>query len=648
MRLVEIQCRCCRAGWTRSLARVFVKTRGQSIGSADLVSGGGKNAERFQCPLYVKKRILASRVSRGTDNGGLSVAPHSLPPQPQSTCTRSGGILRCLFICYRANAASFTPDTNVKYEMNQIVCATGNPDSAEEIANPFSRSIVRPRHIPTRYWSARTHLLLKMTLTIVIAAAHLAARGQSAASVESIMTLIRSQSYEQALRETESVLKKSPRDFRLWTLQGLIRSYQSDYAGSLKSYQTALKIAPNYQAALKGEAELVYAHNLVESVPILEKIIKLDHSDSIAHEMLAIAKAKQGDCATAIVHFANAGKSLEQHSASLSAYGYCLAREKSPEAALPILERLVTVVPDASYAKFDLALVYFECRNYDAALKVLDPLLSENPGDAETFSLASEVYEAKGDTPHAVPLLRQAIVLDPLNPDNFVRFAGLCLDHDSTKAGIEMLDVGIMRIPNNPRLHVARGILYAQLANFDKAEADFKAAEILDSDASLVTYAADTLKIQKGAGSLSIESVRKQITSNPQSPQLRFVLAQLLTNDGANNTANSITEAKASAEAAIALKPDFVVARDLLANIYLMSGQYDLAATQSRTVLKYNPDSKSATYHLLIALRHQSVEANRTEIQALTKRLQELQTKEMRYEKERKLYRIATSNTVPR
>lgn len=504
-----------------------------------------------------------------------------------------------------------------------------------------------PRRLATQVGRAGMQILVRMALATFLAISPTAVCAQPVPLVESITNLIRKQSYEEALKQTDSGLKRTPRDVRLWTLQGLIRSHLLDYAGALKAYQKALSIVPDYRAALKGEAELVYSHSTVEAIPVLKRIVKVDPTDSVAYEMLAIAEAKQGDCESAIDHFKSAGQSIDEHSDSLSAYGYCLAREQSPEASIPVLERLIAVLPNESYPKFNLALVNFKCRKYDEALKILEPLLSTKPGDAETFSLASEIYEAKGDTPHAVPLLRQAIILEPLNPDHYIRFAGLCLDHDSIKVGIEIVDMGIQRFPKNSRLYIARGILNAQLADLDKAEADFRSAEMFDAGTSLVRYAADTLEIQKGNGSLSLDSVREQIKSNPESPQLRFILAQLLMNEIANDQGQYVDEAKAAAKTAIDLKPDFLAARDLLANIYLMTGKYDLAAAQCREVLKYNPISKNATFHLLIALRREGIENHREEIQTLTRRLQDLQTEEMRYEKERKLYRIATVNPSP-
>ena len=43
-----------------------------------------------------------------------------------------------------------------------------------------------------------------------------------------------------------------------------------------------------------------------------------------------------------------------------------------------------------------------------------------------------------------------------------------------------MIDAGLKLQPAAAQLYVARGVLYVQLAEYDKAEADFERAEQLD------------------------------------------------------------------------------------------------------------------------------------------------------------------------
>ena len=111
------------------------------------------------------------------------------------------------------------------------------------------------------------------------------------------------------------------------------------------------------------------------------------------------------------------------------------------------------------------------------AIETLAPLLQASDPNSRTLQLAASAYEASGDTPQAVRLLRQAIVSDPRNIDLYLDFANISMDHQSFQVGISMISSGLTLQPNAPQLYVARGVLYVQLAQYDQAEADFDKAD---------------------------------------------------------------------------------------------------------------------------------------------------------------------------
>jgi tetratricopeptide (TPR) repeat protein len=253
-----------------------------------------------------------------------------------------------------------------------------------------------------------------------------------------------------------------------------------------------------------------------------------------------------------------------------------------------------------------------------------------------------------GETPQAVTLLRQAIVLKPENPGYYTAFAALCLNHSSFQVGIDMINVGIERISTDPSLYISRGLLYAQLSQYDKAEADFNTAERLDSSQSLSSYALDLAEMQRNHGADTLPKVRAQLQIHPDSPWLHYTLARLLSNE--SSTANSKTseeEAIQSAELAVRLKPDFLEARDLLTVLYTRSGQYEPAIEQCRLVLQTDPSDEGAIYHLIIALRHSSQGEHNDEIQQLVKRLSALQQASLQRETERNRYKLVEPGNTP-
>lgn len=488
---------------------------------------------------------------------------------------------------------------------------------------------------------------IRRAVLFVLGAALVAQGQQTKVSISSIQSLIRSQEYDQALQLTKSALRETPNDFRLWTLEGIVLSIEGSNSDALKAFDKALSLSPNYTAALKGEVQLLYQTRDKRAIPLLGKILKTDPKDETAHEMLAMLEKMQGNCQIAIGHFLLSAEVSGTHPDSLEAYGYCLLQTKQPQKAIPVFEQLAALLPQRTYPKYDLAVLLVETKQDDAALKVLEPLLAADPSDPDILSLASEAYEATGDTSKAVSLLRQAIVLSPANANYYNAFGVLCLDHESFQVGIDMIDAGLQRISDDPSLYISRGLLYAQLAEYDQAEADFKTAERLDSAQSLSSYAMDLAELEKNHPDKALLEVRSQLRAHPDSPMHHYLLAKLLEKGGSDDTRGASREAINSALAAVRLKPDFVEARDLLASLYLGSGQYRLAIEQCQLALQYAPTDQSALYHLIMALRHSGESGQREKIQALVKRLSESQQASRQQDTDKKRFKLVEQQPEP-
>jgi|CZKL01.1.fsa_nt_gi tetratricopeptide (TPR) repeat protein len=462
----------------------------------------------------------------------------------------------------------------------------------------------------------------------------------SAPSIQSIQSLIRSQHYDQAQQAIQSALRHAPNDARLFTLQGIVFSIEKYHDDALAAFDHALRLSPNEPAALRGKVQLLYSADDTHAIPLLKRIVRSDPHDLTAHEMLAVLEVKQGDCAPAIDNFRLSGEVIHTHPGSLEDYASCLFANSEYEKAIPILQQLAALLPDRIYPRYDLAVVLVRTKQYQAALKLIEPLLESNPSDPDLNSLASDAYEQTGNTTKAVALARQAIVLDPENVSNYTAFAQLCLTHESYDVGIAMINAGLARIPNAPALLLARGLLYAQVAEISKAEADFAKAEQLDSGQSLSAYATDLAELELNHEDIALEKIRAQLKKHPDSALLHYILAEILDMRGDSGDHQASSEALQSALDAVRLKPDMVEAHDLLSSIYARSGHNDKAIEECRLALHDQPNDQVAMYHLLIALRHAGGTDHSGEIESLVARLSELKKSSRSEESQHKRFKI--------
>jgi Flp pilus assembly protein TadD len=440
--------------------------------------------------------------------------------------------------------------------------------------------------------------------------------------VASIQSAIRNQHYDEALLIADSALKTDSRDFRVWTLEGIALSLKGETSAALGAFQNAIALSPNYPPALQGEAQLLYQTGDMRAIGVLQKISKANPGDQTAHEMLAVVQAKHENCGAALAQFQLVEKAVESHPESLEWYGYCLMRGKQFVEAATMFERLVKLLPEKPYPQYDLALMQTLANRNEDAIQTLQPLLVAQTTDPDVLSLASQAYEAVGDTPNAVSNLRRAIVLQPDNADFYVQFAGLCLSHDSFEVGVDMTNAGLRRIPNNASLYIARGLLYGQLAEYDKADRDFETAEQLNPAEITGSYALALTEIQAGHAQDALTDIRKKLIDHPNDASLHYVLAKILVEQGAKVESTPFRQAIDSALLAVRLKPDFTAARDLLASMYLKSGQNTLAIEQCRRALQTDPANQTALYHLIMAFHNSGQKAD---INSLEQRLLLLQ-----------------------
>ncbi len=468
----------------------------------------------------------------------------------------------------------------------------------------------------------------------------LAVRAQTGQSrIAPITSALRARDFEEAVQLTRDALSQSPMDPQLWTLQGIGLSAEKHNKEALEAFQHALKISPDYLPALEGAAQIEYETGDKEAIPLLRRIIRLRPGELTCHAMLGALAYKQGDCGQAVQEFDQSGPLLESQPAALQQYGACLVALKQTDKAVPIFEKLVASHPDDVHARRGLAAVQLAAERPQDALATLQPLLEVADPEVSTMQLAASAYEANRDTPHAVKILRDAIVKDPRNVRLYVDFTNIAFTHESFQAGVEMINAGLSLQPNAARLYLARGVLYVQLADFEKAEADFEKAEQLDPQQSVSAAALGMAAEEKYQDDpeKALAIVRSKLGRKPDDPFLLYLQAAIIAQKAPAPGSPEFLKAMQSAKKAVGLQPTLVAAHDVLAKLYLQSGQTASAIQECREALRDDPKDQTALYHLILALRKTD---NKTEIPDLLKRLAKARQDATKEEAEHSRYKL--------
>ncbi len=442
--------------------------------------------------------------------------------------------------------------------------------------------------------------------------------------------------YDKALVMLRVALQQASADPQLWTMQGVAYNGKGDGKEALSSFRHAVKLSPDNVPALQGAAQIEYDQGDAAGIPILEHLLLLHPDDLTSHGMLAVLDYQQGRCGAAVAHFEKAVSLFESRVPALHAYGTCLVKLKQLDAAADVFKKSLALKPEDPRERQVLASVQLMSHQPELAVATLSPLLSNKP-DASSLELASAAYEEAHDTDKAVEALRQAILLEPQNVNLYVNFAAVSATHQSFQIGINVVNDGINLQPKAAPLYFARGVLYVQLAEYDRAQADFDKAYELDPNQSLSIAAQGLAAAQQNDLASALAGVEEKLARRPGDPILLYLRADILAQQGLELGSTEFRTAMRSATQAVKLRPTLGPARSVLAKLFLQNGQFAEAAEQCRKALELDPKDQTAVYHLIQALRKTD---QRGEVPELLKRLATLRQKATNEEREQYRYKL--------
>ena len=509
---------------------------------------------------------------------------------------------------------------------------------------PQATGVKRSERIGTVHCMAGMHLLRRTRVFLIASLLGWNAWSQPPDRLDAISAALNDRSFANALQLLRPALAASPNDPQLWAMQGTAYAGMGNNKEALASFQRSLKIAPDYLPALKGSAQIEFETGRAAGIPLLEKILRAKPNDLTAHGMLAVLEYQQGDCVAALPHFEKAASLFESRPAALHAYAACLVKEKRFEKAAEVFHKSLAPNPEDPQGLRILASIQLMAQHPQDAINTLEPLLIANP-DASTLELASQAYEQSHDTERAVATLRQAILLEPTNVNLYVDFAAISAKHQSFQVGINVVDDGINLQPKAAPLYFARGMLYVQLSEYEKAQSDFDTAYKFDPMQSLTAAAQSLTAVQQNDLGRALTGVQEKLAGRPNDPILLYMQADVLAQQDPQPGTAEFQTAMNSAKKAVAMNPALGPAHTVLAKLYMVEGQYPEAAAECRRALQADPTDQTAVYHLIRALRKTD---QRGEIPDLLKQYALLRQQAANKKREENRFKLVEGDSQPK
>ena len=87
--------------------------------------------------------------------------------------------------------------------------------------------------------------------------------------IDRITRSLHNQNFDDALRDCDAALKKTPKDKRIWALRGIAYAGRGEPLAALDSYRHALGLDPAYLPALEGAAQIEYQQRSARAKPLI-------------------------------------------------------------------------------------------------------------------------------------------------------------------------------------------------------------------------------------------------------------------------------------------------------------------------------------------------------------------------------------------
>jgi tetratricopeptide (TPR) repeat protein len=329
-------------------------------------------------------------------------------------------------------------------------------------------------------------------------------------------------------------------------------------------------------------------------------------------DRIGIAYTQAGDLADAETFFRNALKvdpGLLSARKNLGTVLWFLNRHGESEREFL---KVAEAAPKDSVAQLYLGLSAYDRKDYRPAavhLEAAGALASANPEVLpvliETYLESGKAYDRQNRPNDAYRAFTKAIDSKPNADGGYLALADFAAAHGNQAFAHEVIERGIKNCPESASLKLQAGILWALDGDYEKAAANFSAAEQLAPGWNLPLLALGVTQLQAGKLHESASTFQKASALDPNDYRAEYLYAITLSQAGGQNDAAQKEQIKSALIKAIALNPKDAKSRVALAQVYVSESQSEAAISELKTALSINPNEPTALYQLSLARRRQ-------------------------------------------
>ena len=387
--------------------------------------------------------------------------------------------------------------------------------------------------------------------------------------------------------EIDEALGRKPESVEALVLKGELRRLNKDLDGAVQQFDKAVKVNDtNLLARLGRAASLIDLGKDQDAQADLDAVFRRVPKHPLASYLQALVLAKKKDYTAAQETIQQAGRFLDNHMPSVFLRGAINYALNQYEQAVANLERYVQAVPSNARARKLLGATLVRKREAARAIKVFEPLITDDTKDAQLLTLLGSAYMQVGKFNEGTEYFSRASEAAPDVASIKMQQALGSLAQGESDAAVGQLESAINLDPEARQASVLLALVKLRKRDFDGA---LEAAQ----------------------------NLQKQMPDNPLADNL-IGAAQLGKNDR--------VAARATFEGALKKKPDFHPARMNLAQLELQDNKVEAAKKHYETIIEQDDKHMGA----MLAMANIAVqEQDRTGVISWLKRAGEANPKSL-------------------
>ena len=296
-----------------------------------------------------------------------------------------------------------------------------------------------------------------------------------------------------------------------------------------------------------------------------------------------------GQYTEAGIRFKTALKKNPNHFKANYAFGGLYKRTEHYKEAIRYLSKAVQIDPKNESATIDLAYVFIREKQYEAAIKVLEPL-SISPKNPEIYYYMGDAYHKKKNYEDAVKWLKKAAKMIPLSngkllSNTYGLLGDALLAQDKLKEAEKIL-TDAAKLTKNPFVIAKLGATLFRIGNYYHVEMLKAKNEIESINDEIKEKRGRAKKRLKKAKEQTLKDLQKKLDFNEAQRNAIIVKAKKYLND-----ALSKSSAKASLAMQAATKREILY---YLGMSHLIVGEYVEARDVLKKFLKNNPKGQES------------------------------------------------------